>query len=229
MEDEDRTFPSVLKCAVADLDPLELLGDDWPRFTGADISSSRRPGNALVTIAQRPWDKKRLVIDVRAKKLTSPQMWREMEDIDRLFHPGIFEVENNATQEAIMEWGLELNATLPVTGFMTGKNKVDPVMGLPGLEVEFENQGWIIPRPAHKFDCKCPWCRLWMELLGHPLAASTDLVMALWFAREAARAGKKPKAAFASRDISIEEYRGMPGRQRPRLHGNQERQASSRR
>jgi len=206
----------VLKCAVAGLDPLELLGDDWPRFTGADISSSRRPGNALVTIAQRPSDKKRLVIDVRAAKLTSPQMWREMEDIDRLYHPGIFTVENNATQEAIIEWGLELNATLPVTGFMTGKNKSDPVMGLPGLEVEFENQGWIIPRPAHKLDCKCPWCRLWRELLGHPLAASTDLVMALWFAREAARAGKKPKPAFASRDISIEEYRGRSSDQRGR-------------
>ena len=196
MEDEDRTFPSVMKCAAADLDPLELLGDDWLVFTGADISSARRPGNALATIAQRPTDKKRLVVDVRAKKLTSPQMWREMEDVDELYHPNVFMVENNATQEAIVEWGLELNATLPVRGFMTGKNKSDSVMGLPGLEVEFENGGWIIPRPAHGLDCKCVWCRLWMELLGHPLAESTDLVMALWFAREAARTGPKRKVSF---------------------------------
>jgi len=207
MEDEGRTFPSVLRCAVADLNPLELLGDDWLVFTGADISSSRRPGNALATIAQRPSDKKRLVVDVRAKTLTSPQMWREMEDVDRLYHSNIFMVENNATQEAIMEWGLELNATLPVTGFMTGKNKSDPLMGLPGLEVEFENEGWIIPRPTHGLDCKCAWCRLWMELLGHPLAESTDLVMALWFAREAARTGSRPKPASAQKEFTTAEYR----------------------
>jgi hypothetical protein len=187
LEDEDRTFPSAVKCAVEDLDPLELVVSDWPRFTGVDLSSARRPGNAFVTIAQRPGDFKRVVIDVRAKALTSPQVWREMEEIQRAHHPGMMMVENNGLQEAVLQWGHELNATLPVRGFMTGKNKADPVTGLPGLEVEFENEGWIIPRPTHALDCSCDWCRLWIELTGHPLAESTDLIMALWFAREGAR------------------------------------------
>jgi len=184
--DEDRSFPSVTKCAQV-LDPLEYMSAHWPRYTGVDLSSDKRPGCAFVTIAQRPTDKKRLVIDVRAKALTSPQVWRELEDLDRLYKPHIFMVETNALQGAVREWGLELNATLPVQGFMTGRNKSDPVMGLPGLEVEFENEGWIIPRPEHALDCNCAWCRLWMEMTSHPVAESTDLVMALWFAREAAR------------------------------------------
>ena len=187
MEDEDRTFPSVAKCAAQDLDPGELVGSHWPRYTGVDLSSATRPGNAFVTIAQRPADRKRVVLDVRAKALTSPQTWRELEEIERAHRPALFMVENNGLQDAVIEWGLELNATLPVQGFLTGKNKADPVMGLPGLEVEFENEGWIIPRPEHALDCECAWCRLWAELLGHPLGESTDLVMALWFAREAAR------------------------------------------
>ena len=66
MEDEDRTFPSVAKCAVQNLDPRELVGSHWPRYTGVDLSSATRPGNAFVTIAQRPADRKRVVVDVRA-------------------------------------------------------------------------------------------------------------------------------------------------------------------
>lgn len=182
------TFPSAIRCAAEDgFEPMELVASHWPRYTGVDLSSAKRPGNAFVTIAQRPTDRKRVVVDVRAKGLTSPQTWRELEDIDRRYGPDLFLVENNGLQDAVLEWGHELNTTLPVQGFLTHTNKADPVMGLPGLEVEFENEGWIIPRPAHSLDCDCAWCRLWTELLGHPLAETTDLVMALWFAREAAR------------------------------------------
>ena len=187
LDDLSRTFPSVTRCAVDNLNPVEYMSRHWPVFTGVDLSSVTRPGNAIVSIAQRPSDKKRLLVSVRAGDWTSPQLWRELEEEDRRFRPVVFMVENNAYQDALLEWGLELNATLPVQGFTTGKNKADPVMGLPGLEVEFENQGWMIPRPEHALDCECDWCRLWMELTGHPIAESTDVVMALWFAREGAR------------------------------------------
>ena len=135
-------------------------------------------------------------------------MWRELEEEDKHFRPTTFMVENNAYQAALAQWGLELNATLPVQWFVTGKNKADPILGLPGLEVEFENQGWIIPRPEHALDCTCDWCRLWMELVGHPLAASDDMVMALWFAREAARKARRVEPASAQAEYSIEDYRG---------------------
>ncbi len=197
LDDESRTFPSVTKCAAADLDPLEYRRENWPVFTGVDLSSVTRPGNAIVSIAQRPSDRKRLLLSVRTGDWTSPQLWRELEEEDRRFRPVVFVVENNAYQDALVQWGLTLNASLPVQGFTTGKNKADPLMGLPGLEVEFENQGWIIPRPSHALDCECDWCRLWMELTGHPIAESTDLVMALWFAREGARgAGRLLEAGY---------------------------------
>lgn len=190
---------------MEDLDPLEILVSDWPRYAGVDLSTDKRPGNTIVTIAQRPDDRKRLVVDVRAGSWTSPETWRQMEEVDRRFYPQVFYVENNALQESILQWGLERNATLPVRGFLTGKNKADPMLGLPGLEVEFENRGWMIARPGHELDCGCAWCRLWSELMGHPLAESTDLVMALWFAREAARATGRSLEAGPS---PLAEWRG---------------------
>jgi hypothetical protein len=187
LDDSARTFPSVLKCACENLNPLEYMGANWPVFTGVDLSSDKRPGNAIVSIAQRRADKMRLPISARFGNWTSPELWRELEEEDRRFHPQIFMVETNAYQKALKEWGMTLNATLPVQGFTTGANKADPDMGLPGLEVEFSNGGWMIPRYEHPLDCDCGWCRLWAELLAHPLAETTDGVMALWFAREAAR------------------------------------------
>lgn len=207
LDDESRTFPSVVKCAVEDLDPVGYMSRHWPCFTGVDLSTDKRPGCAFVTIAERPADRKRLVVDVRAKSLTSPQVWQELEDIERMFAPQVFMVETNALQGAVLEWGRTRNATLPVQGFVTGANKANPVIGLPGLEVEFENQGWMIPRPSHPLDCECAWCRLWSELTGHPIGVSTDLVMALWFAREGARgAGRQLRGGYLS--ALGEEYRG---------------------
>ena len=174
-------------CAHDDLNPLELLTIDWPRWTGVDLSTDKRPGNAFVTIAQNPANQRRIVVDVRAMAIKSPEVWRQLEEINRLFRPNIIMVENNALQGAVMEWGLELNATLPVKGFLTGKNKADEQIGLPGLEVEFSNGGWIIPRPSHTYDCSCAWCQFWSEFTSHPLSETNDLVMATWFAREAAR------------------------------------------
>lgn len=189
LTDEDLSFPSVTKCAEDDLDPMELLTRHWVFYSGVDQSSAKRPGQVIVTIGQRAHDRKRMVVELRAGKWTSPELWRQMEEVDRAFHPVLYMVENNAIQQAIIDWGLEMNKTLPVRGFTTGQNKADQVHGLPGLEVEFENQGWLIPRPSHSLSCQCLWCRLWVELTGHPLAISDDMVMALWFAREAARFG----------------------------------------
>ena len=206
VEDEDRTFASAGKCAVQDLDPLAYMSRHWPIYTGVDLSSEKRPGNAIVSIAERPADRKRLVVSVRTGKWTSPELWRQLEEEDRRFRPQVFVVENNAYQSALVQWGLELNASLPVKGFTTGRGKADPVLGLPGLEVEFENQGWMIPRPSHELECECDWCRLWAELTGHPVAASTDVVMALWFAREGARLGRSLVGGFEP--ALSEDYRG---------------------
>lgn len=189
LSDEDLSFPSVAGCGQDDLDPRDLLTQHWSYFSGIDQSKPNRPGQAIVTIGQRPHDKKRMPVDIRAGTWTSPELWRQMEEVERMFHPRLFMVENNATQDALIDWGLEMNKSLPVRGFTTGHNKADQWAGLPGLEVEFENKGWLIPRPSHSLSCSCLWCRLWVELTGHPLAVSDDLVMALWFAREAARMG----------------------------------------
>jgi hypothetical protein len=72
--------------------------------------------------------------------------------------------------------------------FTTGKQKADPIFGLPSMEVEFFNGAWVVPMRGvdpqdaeHGFNI---WRR---ELDEHPIGAAADTVMASWFAREGAR------------------------------------------
>jgi hypothetical protein len=170
---------------------------DWPRFSAMDPGGSSRPGTALITIARRP-DGVRFPVDIEFGQ------WPPKYGAERavLHHdrnrPGIFKVENNALQDAFIELIRALGGPdIPLSGFYTGKNKADPDYGVGSLDAEFGNGGWIFPMgevEGHTVDCGCPWCRLKNELYYYPNYATTDGVMALWFAREAARTCGKPAA-----------------------------------
>jgi hypothetical protein len=107
-------------------------------------------------------------------------------------------VENNAYQQSLIDW---LSATedlrtrypfwVKVQAFTTGKQKSDPDMGLPSLDVEFNNEAWFVCMDevkAHEMaTCKCGWCVWLREVDEYPISATNDCVMAMWFFREAAR------------------------------------------
>jgi hypothetical protein len=98
-------------------------------------------------------------------------------------------VENNNYQTALLDWAEATNADYwtKVESTTTGANKIDPRIGLPGLQVQFANQGWVVPQDEfarHVAGCECAWCTLDREFRQHPLAPTLDMVMAAWFANQ---------------------------------------------
>jgi hypothetical protein len=86
---------------------------------------------------------------------------------------------------------------IPIRGHCTGKQKADPLEGLPGLSVEIENDVFTYPlQEVKEWKDQIPSAEvakivLIRELLEYPLGLSTDVVMALWFANLACKYGMK--------------------------------------
>jgi hypothetical protein len=127
----------------------------------------------------------------------------------------IIVVENNAAQDAIVQWALEKgHASMPLMPFVTGKQKVDPMIGLPGMEVEFANGSWVVAmgNAEHEPDCQCGFCVWKREMGSHPVGETADTVMASWFAREGARAitlGLQPQEETQQEEIITQEEVGI--------------------
>ena len=183
LSDEDRTFPSSEKIFREDVD-LSIIQPQWPRVVGID------PFGQEVVIFVLAYNNigKKFVVEIRRGKWGPTQTINQIMDVYRAYNPHIVVCENNASQEAIVQWASEKSFDLNIVPFTTGKQKADPALGLPSLEVEFANGSWLVPC-AHvdKFDTEHPinvWRR---ELMEHPLGKQEDTVMASWFAREGVR------------------------------------------
>jgi len=169
--------------------PAATVDPAWPRYTGVDLSSAARKGNVIFTIALKPTGA-RIPIDIRRGNWSSPDTAGQVIDVFRTHHSRIILVENNAYQSALLEWIGQLPGApkdLPVIGYTTGRQKWQEGVGLGSLEVEFSRGAWEIYAPEHQPACQCAWC-VWVgEMKLHPLASTTDCVMACWFSREAIR------------------------------------------
>jgi hypothetical protein len=109
-----------------------------------------------------------------------------------------YKAENNGVQDAIIDMLISSLGTdtwkrykIKIEGFLTGKNKADPMTGLPSMEKEFENQEWMFcfdrEPSSGEVDTIDPWMKLYHEFAHHPFWETTDIVMSMWFAREAAK------------------------------------------
>ena len=185
LNDEDRTFPSSDSIFREDLD-MSVVAPHWPRIMGVDPF-----GQAVVLfiMALNPQTHQRIRVEIRRGKWQPKQTIREIVDAYRTHMPQYIVVENNAAQSAIAQWAMEVGGLdLPIVPFQTGKQKADPILGLPSLEVEFANGAWLIPmKGIDSTDSNNPNNVLRSELRAHPIAESWDTVMAMWFAREGAR------------------------------------------
>ena len=209
LSDEDRTFPSSDKIFRKEIG-LDIVQPHWPRIAGIDPF-----GKAVVifTLALSPQGLKVLVSLKRGR-------WSPKRTIDEIiktqldYQPHIFVCENNAAQEAIRQWAEEKGHNLNLVPFTTGKQKADPQLGLPSLEVEFANDSWIIPyKGIDPFDNEDPINIFKRELSEHPLGQAEDTVMACWFAREGARLlMHKPEAETGDEIITQEELGVEPVR-----------------
>jgi len=163
--------------------------------TGVDLSSQKRPGNVIFTMAVVQDEGVMVPVDIRSGKWTSPEVADNIVEVYRLYRPMAIYVENNALQEAILQWiAQEIKRnnipSMPIEGFMTGKQKSNPVIGVPGMEIELKNNMWKFCTKdidTHDTLCDCPWCNWIREMKLYPFSDTTDYIMAMWFAREAAR------------------------------------------
>lgn len=174
-----------------------LLSQLWerrlPAYIGVDLSSKSRPGNAIVAIGLEPPTMRRYVLEVRYGAWSSPDTASALADVCSHHNVQWIMVENNAYQQSIIDWVKkekgQFQYWMKVQPFTTGAGKADPQYGLPGLEVEFKNDSWVVPYSeyeGHPTTCECDWCHLDSEVRYYPRAATSDGVMAMWFAWSAA-------------------------------------------
>jgi len=186
LSDEDRTFPSYLRIFKYGVRIPDIVSPSWPRVGGMDPFGKFV---VIFTLAISP-EGKRYPVEIRRGKWSPTESILQLIDAYKVHKHQLLVVENNASQEAIVQWALEKGqASMPLWPFTTGKQKADPMVGLPGMEVEFANDSWIVPMGnEHEPDCGCGFCVWKRELGAHPIGEAADTVMASWFAREAARA-----------------------------------------
>lgn len=211
MTDEDRTFPHSDGIFDYGLGP-GFVDPSWPRVTGVDPFGKQV---VVFTIAIIPGSLKRVPVDIRRGKWNSIRAIKEILDVNAKQKPILFVVENNAAQDAIIQWAREKGgANLNIMPFTTGSQKASPDIGLPSMDVEFENGSWIVPMGApHEPGCECNFCVWKTELEDHPVAAAADTVMASWFAREGVRlllakaeepAPEDPHEVITQEDVGLE-------------------------
>ena len=198
-----RIFPHVER-ALRDVEPPADVPEGFLVAVGADLSSQKRPGNALVTVGSN--GAARLLCDVRMGRWSSPQTSDQLTAVADYWQPNMVLVETNGYQASLVEWGERAGATWTraVEPFVTGSNKYEPTTGIQALDLEFRNGAWVFParaiglRPtedgrwesdgSHERLCKCGWCSLWRILTTcteQDLRSNQDQIdalMALWFA-----------------------------------------------
>jgi len=189
----DLKFPSFKKCCIALPTTLgDLHRRRLPAYVGVDLSGNKRPGNAISVVGLEPATRRRIQLEIMFGAWSSPEMADRLADVNLRHNVQFIQVENNAYQQSLIDWvrksKTENNYWMKIEAFTTGANKANPDYGLPVMEVEFHNQGWIFPYQeweGHDPSCVCDWCRLDREFSLYPKGASADGVMATWFARDA--------------------------------------------
>lgn len=169
------------------------------KFMGVDLSSERRKGTVEVIIASD--GKIRVPIAVKRSAVNPRAAAESIVKTYVRYNPTIVYVENNGLQEAYQDLIrlLPNSPAIPLKGFMTGRNKSNPEIGIEGMDAEMMQGLWIIPYGEfenHEVGCTCDWCVWRDEMLNYPNSDDFDTVMATWFAWHAAR-GKKTKKFMA--------------------------------
>lgn len=159
-------------------------------FTTVDLAVSRRDSaDSTVIFTGFVWpDGTRQVLNIQRGRWSAPEIKRRVIATNKAFKPQIVVVENNAAQDYMVQWVEEENASVPIRGFKTGKNKLSKEFGVESVATELELKRWVIPstKDGHPADENiAEWVR---EMLYYSADSHTgDILMASWFFREAAR------------------------------------------
>ncbi|QGH73020.1 MAG: terminase large subunit [Siphoviridae sp. ctCJE6] len=185
LSDEDRTFPSSDKIFNLKVGH-DVVPRDWPKVIGMDPFGKKV---VIFVLAYNPVNCQKIPVDIRIGKWSPKKSIEELKAAYQEWAAQLAVVENNAAQQAIVQWAQEIGGhRMLIVPFTTGSQKANPAMGLPSLEVEFANGGWMVPmRDVREDDAQNPFNVWKAELAAHPVGEAEDTVMASWFAREGVR------------------------------------------
>ena len=192
--DSERMFPSFESCMTPGIVVGEIIRRGWPTFVGVDLAGDKRPGNVIFVAAVDPGTQRRYPVEILCGAWKSPEVAAQLAGV-RARHQNlrVIMVENNGYQQSLVDWIKQTPGDnqywFMVESYTTGfASKVNPVFGVPGMEIEFKNKAWVIPSAefeGHAPHCRCGWCVWKGEMHDYPMGASTDTVMAQHFCREA--------------------------------------------
>jgi hypothetical protein len=157
-------------------------------FTGVDLAfrqGEEADYTAFFTFEQLA-NGRRKILDVEFGQWDAPTIVDKLFDKHKRYN-SVLRVENNAAQQAVLEFARKKNMSLPLKAHTTGRNKAHPEYGVQRLFMDMQNGVWLIPNDAQG---RChPAVQKWIDecLYYTPSAHTGDLVMASWFAREQCR------------------------------------------
>jgi hypothetical protein len=183
-------FPDVINAGTG-LTVDQLL-QRFPKafiFMSLDPGGESRPGSCIQVLGA--WGRHRFPLAVKYYQGNGKEVAQAVIEMYRRWRPMVVKVENVALQGTYIDLiNVLTREPIPVSGWMTGRNKADPTIGIEGMDAEFSQGFWLIPAgewQGHEIGCECDWCRWRNELLNYPNYETDDGVMALWFAWNAAR------------------------------------------
>ena len=194
--DSDKTFPNFLKCCHYGISPKAPIEHEsnWLFIGGIDFAGLQRPGTVMTCLGVHKKSGLKVpqeVVMLRGSGDVTEYMMRWY----RRYGCELYIAENNGVQEALIDMLISSLGEdkyrrfgIKIEPFQTGRNKADPITGLPSIEKEFENQEWMFCYPEkptiNNMDERNPWHKLFSEYKHHPFYETTDIVMSLWFCRE---------------------------------------------
>jgi len=181
-------FETILMGAGDDAVPRE----DWRYYVGVDLApamGSRGSYSVIFVIGVDPRDPRhtRHVVDIIRTRGKAPEVMSQIIDVSRNYSPECIMVENNAYQQAMVDFLEAKDANIPVMGYRTGSQKLDLKQGVPAISPLFARGLFKYPVPPEHFStpCNCPIC-IWInELKLFPGGERSDTVMAMWLAERA--------------------------------------------
>ena len=181
-------FETILMGAGDDAIPQP----DWDYFVGVDLSpaiSSTGSYSVIFIIGVDPRDERctRHVVDIIRNRNKAPEVMSQIIDVYNHYKPRCIMVENNAYQQAMIDFLRAKNADIPVIGYRTGSQRLDLKQGVPSLAPLFARGLFRYPIDVSHLSspCNCPFCTWINELKLFPGGEFTDTVMAMWLAERA--------------------------------------------
>lgn len=201
--EESQDFLEYVEKAI-DKNASKLISDSFIKFTGVDLSTKKRAGTTIVDIAVS--SSLKIVLDVEYGAWPADKKAEHIWAHYAAHKPRVVAVEDNAMQEDSIDWMIASGyRDVPFSGFTTTGPKKSA--GLTTLSIEFRNSLWRIAAPHFDESCSCNWCHFIKEIKYYPDYPTSDGLMALLFANEAARSaiGREPRIRTLNLSDDIEE------------------------